>query len=209
MQTRARLSTLLGLTLSVLSACVMPSAARAQEHSQEGGTLISCSSRISLDGRLVVQRWATASETCDRPFKTRVTDRYLGYTCAKEQSKSVACRPYVTAPGSQVFDTSRYFRCVDVTVTASGDAFAVSRLREWAVPQRTCDWTPDRPPLAMEADFDNGRVCIEGLCMAVDRLTAIGKVRLRVLIEKAFRELDLTADARGPYIIGPMLADSK
>ena len=131
-------------------------------------------------------------------MRTRVIDRYLGYACIEEQSQVATCRAYIPGPDSRAFDTAGIFRCVHLGVTPSEDGVAVSRLREWATPQKSCDWSPNLQLLAMEVDFDNGQVCVAALCMSVDRLSVVGKSRLQLLIEKAFRELDLVGEMIGP-----------
>jgi hypothetical protein len=52
-------------------------------------------------------------------LRTRVTDRFLGFTCTEGLSDTVACRAFLPPPGSRAFDTSRYFRCVDLGVTGT------------------------------------------------------------------------------------------
>jgi len=151
----------------------------------------------SLEKRLVFEQWSLP-DGCERPMRTRVIDRFLGYTCIEEQSQVATCRAYIPGPDSRAFDTSEVFRCVDLGVTPSEDGVAVSRLREWAAPQKTCDWRPNLQLLAMEVDFDNGHVCVAALCMPADRLSVVGKWRFRLLIEKAFRELDLVGEVNGP-----------
>ena len=58
----------------------------------------------------------------------------------------------------------------------------------------------------MEVDFDNGQVCVASLCMPVERLSAIGKVRLKHLLQSAFRELDPAAEATGARAVKPARA---
>ena len=186
------------LALAGLLACGALSAAGAQDAKLESEReLVQCTSTISLETRLVFEQWSFP-DGCEKPVRTRVTDRFLGYTCIEVQSQVATCHAYVPGPGSRAFDTSGVFRCVDLGVTPSEGGVAVSRLREWAAPQKSCDWSPNLELLAMEVDFDNGQVCVAALCMPVDRLTVVGKWRLRLLIEKAFRELDLVGEVNGP-----------
>ena len=104
------------------------------------------------------------------------------------------CRAFTPPPGSRAFNTSRVFRCVDIALADTEQGIVVSRLMEWAAPApKVCDWTAAREALAMEVDFVRGDVCVGGLCMPVDRLSTIGKLRLRELIESALRELGLLA----------------
>jgi hypothetical protein len=187
----------LGLALAGLLACGALAAATAQDGKPDGQhELVQCASTISLEKRLVFEQWSLPDD-CEKPTRTRVTDRFLGYTCVEVQSQVATCRAYIPGPDSRAFDTSGVFRCVDLGVTPSEDGVAVSRLREWAAPQKSCDWSLDLELLAMEVDFDNGQVCVAALCMPVDRLTVVGKWRLRLLIEKAFRELDLVGEMNG------------
>ena len=72
---------------------------------------------------------------------------------------------------------------------------------------KQCSWDPSLGVLAMEVDFDNGQVCAAAFCMPVDRLSAIGKVRLRRLVKSAFQELDLMAQASGPHAVSPVRAN--
>lgn len=87
----------------------------------------------------------------------------------------------------QAFDTSQSFRCVDLGLREAEDGVVVSRMREWAAEPKQCDWDPYAGVIAMEVDFDNGQVCVAAFCMAVDRLSAIGKTRLKELVGSAFR----------------------
>ena len=48
----------------------------------EDRALAQCRSTISLDKRLVMEQWALPGG-CDRPIRTRVTDRFLGFTCVE------------------------------------------------------------------------------------------------------------------------------
>ena len=193
-----------GLALAGLLTCSALSAAGAQDTKLESEReLVQCTSTISLEKRLVFEQWSLP-DGCERPMRTRVIDRFLGYTCIEEQSQVATCRAYIPGPDSRAFDTSEVFRCVDLGVTPSEDGVAVSRLREWAAPQKTCDWRPNLQLLAMEVDFDNGHVCVAALCMPADRLSVVGKWRFRLLIEKAFRELDLVGEVNGPR---PVRAD--
>lgn len=184
------------LAFVVLATLVLIFPAGAQD-------LVPCTSKVSLDGRLEMQQWAIGGD-CTKPARTRVTDRFLGFTCVEQQARAAICRSYAASPGSRAFDTSRSFRCVDIGVADSDYGIVVRRMREWAAPQKECDWNPYLDLLAMEVDFENGQVCVAALCMRVDRLTAVGRLRLRLLIEKAFRELDLGARAVAirPALVG-------
>ena len=94
-------------------------------------------------------------------------------------------------------------------MTDQDGVVVVNRMREWAVEPKQCDWDPYAGVIAMEVDFDNGQICVAAFCMAVDRLSAFGKARLREIVASAFRELGLTAQARGPHAVYPVRAVSK
>jgi hypothetical protein len=49
----------------------------------------------------------------------------------------------------------------------------------------------------MEVDFERSLVCGATLCMPVERLTVIGKLRLKQLLESAFRDLDMMSMSHG------------
>ena len=174
----------------------------------EDRALVQCRSTISLDKRLVMEQWALPGG-CDRPIRTRVTDQFLGFTCVERSAEFSVCRSYLPGVDSKVFDTAKSFRCVDFGVTDQDGVVVVSRMREWAVEPKQCDWDPYAGVIAMEVDFDNGQICVAAFCMAVDRLSAIGKSRLRELVASAFRELGLTAQAGGPHAVYPVRAVSK
>ena len=85
---------------------------------QRAEPLRRCPPVVSADDRLLTERWTTGEpEACDKPVQTRVTDRFLGFTCTQALSDAVKCRAFLPPPGSRAFDTSRYFRCVDFAVT--------------------------------------------------------------------------------------------
>jgi hypothetical protein len=151
-----------------------------------------CPTVVSAEGRLLTEQWA-AAQGCDKPLRTRVTDRFLGFTCTEGQADAVACRAFLPPPGSRAFDTSRHFRCVDFAVTDTELGTVFTRMREWIEPSKTCDWSRPGESPAMELDFGGGRVCVMpgGLCITVGMLTPIGKVRLRQSIEKALREFGM------------------
>jgi hypothetical protein len=187
--------TLVGL-VSILVLCAFTGApnpqATKQELAERGEPLRECPSVVSADDRLLTERWA-ASEDCDKPLRTRVTDRFLGFTCAQAPADTVTCRAFLPPPGSRVFDTSRHFRCVDFAVADTESGIVFSRMREWVDFSKTCDWSRSGELPAMEVDFAGGKTCVMpgGLCISAGLLTPIGKVRLRQSIEKALREFGL------------------
>jgi hypothetical protein len=159
------------------------------------GVLEACRPIVSLEGRVVMEQWALAG-SCEKPTRTRVTDRFLGYSCLESDPQSVACRPFVPPPESRAFDSSRIFRCVDVAVADSEMGIAITRMREWVSPSRECDWGRSLDLPAMEVDFTRREVCAGGLCIAAGRLSLIGQLRLRHLIGKALRDLDMTPNTK-------------
>ena len=179
-----------------------------QAQQAEHLALVECHSTISLDKRLVMEQWALPGG-CDRPIGTRVTDRFLGFTCLERSAEISVCRSYLPGTDSRAFDTAKSFRCVDLGLTDQDGVVVVSRMREWAAEPKQCDWDPYAGVIAMEVDFDNGQVCVAAFCMAVDRLSAIGKSRLKELVASAFRELVLTAQAGGSHAVYPVHARSK
>ncbi len=192
---------LASLAAGVFVMCLLPVLSSAQEIGPKPPagpeTLRQCASIVSLDGRLVMDQWARAGE-CARPVRTRVTDRFLGFTCLENTPHSSACRSFAPPPGSAEFDTSRFFRCVDMAATDTDAGIVVSRMKVWAAPSKECDWTRSVEVPVMEVDFQTGEVCAGGLCMFADRLSVVGKVRLRRLIGKAFRDfgIGMTMQAR-------------
>jgi hypothetical protein len=172
---------------------IAATSAGAQPSAEAQSTLKACAPVASLDGRLVMQQWAR-EEACAQPLRTRVTDRFLGIACREDSPDVTACRAFTPPSGSRAFNTTRVFRCVDVALADTEQGIVVSRLVEWAAPApKVCDWTATRDALVMEVDFARGDVCVGGLCMPVERLSLIGKLRLRELIESALRELGLLA----------------
>jgi hypothetical protein len=181
---------------SALGLILVAVGAPAQPAVPERGPLVACESIISMEKRLLMERWARQG-ACERPVRARFTDRFLGFTCTTEAGTD-ACHAFVPGPSSRAFDTAQVFRCVDVALTETDDgSVTVSRMREWAAAPKACDWDPAAGVLAMDVDFDNGQVCVGASCMAFDRLTAIGKVRLQRLVTSAFRDLGLMAQDGG------------
>jgi hypothetical protein len=193
---------------ALLVTLVASAPVRAQDALAESQQLVDCGSTISLDKRLSMQQWAPQG-ACAQPMLTRVVDRFLGFTCIERGTDAAVCRGFVPAADSREFDTTNFFRCYDLGLTGSVEGIEINRLREWAAPQDQCDWDPNADVLAMEVDFDNGQVCIAALCMPVERLSVIGKVRLKHLIESAFRELDPAAEATSTRAVKPTQAGAR
>jgi hypothetical protein len=175
----------------------------ASPRAQEAVGLSMCPAFISADQRLVMEKWTIAGD-CSKPTRTRVVDRFLGYVCVAEGSNNAKCRGFLPDPGSRTFDTSRHYRCINIDVTSSPEGMLVTRMKEWVAPQpKQCDWNPNLEILATEIDFTSHKVCISTLCIATERLSALGKVRLRQMIERSFRELGLVPeDSEAKTIIG-------
>jgi hypothetical protein len=161
---------------------------------RDGQVTIACGEQVSLDNRLVMQQWAAPGD-CRKPTRTRVTDRFLGFTCLEETTEVTHCRSFLPDRGSRAFDTAKFNRCIDIGVTDLEDGVVLTRMREWAGVQANCEWDPALQLLALEVDFKFRQVCIAGLCMAANRLSAVGRLRLRRAISTALPELDLTAQA--------------
>jgi hypothetical protein len=161
---------------------------------RDGQVTIACGEQVSLENRLVMQQWAAPGD-CRKPIRTRVTDRFLGFTCLEVTPEVSHCRSFLPEPGSRAVDTARYNRCIDIGVTDSEDGVVITRMREWAGMQANCEWDPSLQLLALEVDFEFRQVCVAGLCMAANRLSSVGRLRLRRAIATAFPELELTAEA--------------
>jgi hypothetical protein len=175
------------------------SAALADELSVPSQLRFACEEQVSQDNRLVMQQWAAPGD-CQKPTSTRVTDRFLGFTCLEETPEISHCRSFLPDGGSRAFDTAKYHRCIDIGVTDSENGVVITRMREWAGMQANCEWDPSLQLLALEVDFQFRQVCIAGLCMTGNRLSVVGRLRLRRAIATAFPELDLTAEAAAQLV---------
>jgi len=184
--------------VAVLAGCLTVAPAASAEGP---ASLLSCPTLTSADQRLLMEQWAPAGN-CRSPTRTRVIDRFLGYSCLEEKPGNPKCRAYVPGPESRAFDTAKHYRCIDLNVTASDEGIIITQMREWIADQpRQCDWDPNLSTLAVDIDFGNSQVCISGLCLPTQRLSIIGKLRLRQLIERAFRELGLLSQANEPAAV--------
>jgi hypothetical protein len=151
-----------------------------------------CAPIVSLEKRLHMERWAPNGE-CNRPTRARITDFFLGYSCLTEAGND-SCRAFVPRPGSRDLDTAKGFRCLELSLTFDGDGgYHVNRLREWATMPADCEWDRNLGLLATEVDFDESQVCAAGACIPFQRLTGIGKARLKYLVISAFRENGVTS----------------
>lgn len=185
------------LVISALAICAVSGVPIAQDQPSQrraSEALKPCHPTVSLEGQIVIEQWAPA-DSCEMPVRRRVTDRFLGYSCLESDPQSVACRPFVPPPESRAFDTSRIFRCLDMAVVDTEMGIAITKMSEWVSPSKECDWTRSLNLPAMEVDFAKREVCVRGLCISAGRLSLIGQLRLRHLIEKALRDLDMTSGA--------------
>jgi hypothetical protein len=188
-----RVAQTLRAALCIAAGLVAATAAGAETGAEQHGAVEACAPIASLEGRLVMQQWAQRV-ACEEPVRTRVTDRFLGIACLEDGPDVSICRAFTPPPGSRAFNTTRVFRCVDIALADTEQGVVVARLVEWAAPApKVCDWSEARGVLAMEVDFARGYVCVAGLCLPVDRLTVLGRLRLRELIESALREFGLLA----------------
>lgn len=184
------------LSLGALALLPGPGAAEP-ERAARIEELRQCPPVLSADNRLLTEQWSE-SEGCEKPVRTRVIDRFLGFTCSQGLFGTVACRAFLPAPGSRAFDTSRYFRCVDLGVADTEVGVVVSRMREWVDFSKACDWSRSAELPAMEVDFARGVTCVNpgSLCFPAHLLSPIGKVRLRLSIEMALREFGMVRSGR-------------
>lgn len=194
--TRSRRASAVAMALlaaSALSIALSSTGTMAQQDlPQDDPARVYCNTTISLEKRLQLDRWAKPSE-CSRPTRARVTDWFLGYACVSEAGTH-SCRAFVPRPGSRALDTAKGFRCIDLSFTLmEAGEFTVHRMREWATTPSSCNWDPNLGLLATEIDFDNSEICAAGACISVQRLTGIGRARLKYLIMSAFRGSDLTS----------------
>jgi hypothetical protein len=179
------------LFLTVLLAFLAVHAGADAVRAEETSELVACPVLTSADSRLVIQQWAPGGR-CDKAVQTRVTDRYLGYTCTEKMVGTVVCRAYMPGLGSHVFDTSKHYRCLEIGTVLTDEGPLIVGLREWAAPwPKQCTFDPGNT-IASELDFVNRQICIAGLCIAPRRLSVVGQSRLRKLTELAFRDLGLT-----------------
>lgn len=204
-----RASVALCFAIGLVFACALPVRSSAQEAAPTPPaaheSLQKCPSMVSLEGRLVMEQWAQSGD-CARPVRTHMTDRFLGFSCLETSPESTTCRAFVPPPASRQFDTSRVFRCVDLALMPTEMGTVLTRMREWVGHAKgQCDWSQSLDLLTMEVDFARGEVCAGNLCTSASKLSTIGKLRLRHLIEKALRELDLaswTASVHSPVAVG-------
>ena len=163
---------------------------------------VRCSSVVSFEQRLLMELWATPGH-CSRPTRTRVTDQFLGFSCSQFFPERVRCRAFMPGADRRALDTAKGFRCVEVTLIDGDRGVEIYRLREWAAPPMQCTWDPSAGVLAMEVDFEHRQVCLQALCIEIDRLSAIGTTRLRRLITTAVEQLNLQPEAPGSPMGSP------
>lgn len=75
--------------LGALAVWIVPKSSGAEELSSKDRapveTEVQCALAISPDYRLTIERWAPAGE-CTRPVRTRVTGRFVGFACLKNEA---------------------------------------------------------------------------------------------------------------------------
>jgi hypothetical protein len=151
---------------------------------------VHCHSFKSAEDRLLMDLWAPDGN-CMRSTRARVLDQFLGFTCFENKPDAAVCRAYFPGPESRKLDSIKQFRCLDVDLTATDDGVIVTQMREWIAPApQQCSYS-DLNILGSDIDFANSQVCISGLCLPIARLSTLGRYRLRLIIERAFRDLGL------------------
>jgi hypothetical protein len=154
----------------------------------ENGIPTACTPVVSADQRLRMEQWAIDGH-CASPVRTRVTDRYLGFTCSKGPDTAATCRSQPPAFDSKAFRMGRFRQCFDAVVTSTEMEFVVNRVREWVTAEPgKCEWDPDVNLLSVEMDLENARVCIEDQCISITKLSVVGRLRLVRTILKAFNQ---------------------
>ncbi len=98
-------------------------------------------------------------------------------------------------------------RCSLTSIKVSLDVVAVTYPAPTSKNARehnlSCPEKPDDGQ-AMEVDFERSLVCAATLCMPVERLTVIGDLHLKQLLENAFRDLDMMSMSHGVRPIHPV-----
>lgn len=179
-----RMASALGFALSACAA-TFPGVGSA---ASEDRNLTACPPVVSADQRLRMEHWAIDGR-CTSPVRTRVTDRYLGFTCLKELEAAASCRSYLPTFESRALERENIQRCFDAALTMVEGKYMVSRVREWVTSSAgKCEWDPYLNLLAAETDLESGRACIEELCISTSRLSVVGRLRLVRTILKAFNQ---------------------
>lgn len=154
----------------------------------ENGIAKACTFVVSADQRLRMEQWAIDGH-CASPVRTRVTDRYLGFTCSKGIDTEAICRPRPPVFDSKPFRSARFKPCFDAVLTPTEGEFVVNRVREWVTTgSRKCVWDPDASQLSVEIDLENGQVCMVDQCIPISRLSVVGRARLVRTLLKAFNQ---------------------
>ena len=109
----------------------------------ENGIPTACTPVVSPDQRLRMEQWAIDGH-CASPVQSRVTDRYLGFTCSKGPDTITTCRrPQPPAFVSKAFRMGRFRQCFDAVVTSTEMEFVVNSVREWVTAEPSkCEWDP-------------------------------------------------------------------
>ncbi len=154
----------------------------------ENGIATACTIVVSADQRLRMEQWAIDGH-CASPVRTRVTDRYLGFTCSKGLDTGAICRSRPPAFDSKPFRSARLKPCFDAVLIPTEGEFVVNRVREWVTTgSGECVWDPDASQLSVEIDLEGGRVCMEDQCIPITRLSVVGRARLARTLLKAFNQ---------------------
>jgi hypothetical protein len=194
---------ILWIGMGMTAICALPLASVAQNRRvQEPAIalpLVACPTVVALNGRLVFEQWAE-TVACSRPVRTRATDRYLGFSCHEIIGQGSACRSFVPPPDSRALDTSRRPHCVDVAFTLSDVEMIITRIRMWEAETGQCVVSQAPEALAMEVDLTEGQVCAGGFCTPANRLSPIGRLRLRHLMVAVFKDLETSPTAESPSL---------
>jgi hypothetical protein len=178
--------------LSVFAVCMAPEPAEGEELASRRSAAVEkgtqCAVVVSPDQRLWVERWGAAGG-CEGPTRTRVIDRFLGFVCLEDAAEKNSCRSFAPQLEDRALDASQFFHCVEMFVTNTEAAIVITGMRQWVKSGKPCDWSPSLQAPVTEVNFERGEVCTSGLCIPSDRLSIIGKLRLRQLVATAFRQL--------------------
>ena len=124
----------LPLFISAFVVCAFPLWSSAQEIAPEPRPAL-YSMRFNCQSG-----WSSADGTMGPRRGVRQTNTHArdgpvpGLHCVEKCYERTACRSFAPPPGSDKFDTSRFFRCVDIAVTETDAGPTVIRMRGWVAP---------------------------------------------------------------------------